>query len=359
MPPSDPVQPLDPDDADAAGALDGMEVLGGDDDLPGGIPVEQREFDLLVAGDLNPDILVLDPDPTPVFGQVEKLVSIIRMTIGGSSAIMAAGAARLGLRVAFCGVVGEDELGASMLASMAEHGVDVRASRVDSHVPTGATVILSKGADRAILTATGTIDRLTVDDIPIGLLATSRHLHVGSTALQPDLRAGLPDLFALARALDVTTSFDTNWDPDMRWDGVKPLLATADVCFPNLEEARRWTGLTDPVAAARALAEGDVAPRDPDAGPLTVVIKLGADGAIALRDGQLVRAGAPRVAVMDTTGAGDSFAAGFVAATISGWPLEEALRLAVACGTASVRAIGGVDGQASLEEAAELMKNVS
>jgi sugar/nucleoside kinase (ribokinase family) len=112
-------------------------------------------------------------------------------------------------------------------------------------------------------------------------------------------------------------------------------------------------------SAARALEGGEVAPRDPDAGPLTVVIKLGADGALALRDGVLVRAGAPRVAVTDTTGAGDSFAAGFVAATISGWPLEEALRLGVACGTASVRAIGGVDGQATLEEAAELMKNVS
>jgi len=322
----------------------------------GGIPVEAREFDLLVAGDLNPDIIVVDADPTPVFGQVERIVAGIRMTIGGSSAIMACGAARLGLRTAFCGVVGEDELGASMLASMAEHGVDVRAARVDSHIPTGATVILTKGDDRAILTATGTIDRLTVDDIPIGLLATSRHLHVGSTSLQHALRAGLPDLFALARALDVTTSFDTNWDPAEQWEGTPTLLATADICFPNLREAQHWTGLTDPATAARALAAGALGPRDPDAGPLTVVLKLGAAGAIAVREGQLVRCASPRVAVVDTTGAGDSFAAGFISATVSGWPLEEALRLAVACGAASVRAVGGVDAQASVEEAAELLR---
>ncbi len=322
----------------------------------GGLPPDQREFDLLVAGDLNPDIVVLDADPTPVFGQIEKIVAGIRMTIGGSSAIMACGAARLGLRTAFCGVVGEDELGASMLASMAEHDVDVRACRVDSHIPTGATVILTKGDDRAILTATGTIDRLTVDDIPIGLLATSRHLHVGSTALQPDLRAGLPELFALARALDVTTSFDSNWDPEERWQGTGALLATADICFPNLREAQRWTGLTDPVAAARALADGVLGPRDPDAGPLTVVVKLGPEGAIAIRAGALSRCASPSVQVVDATGAGDSFAAGFVAATVSGWPLEEALRLAVACGAASVRAVGGVDGQASIEEAAELLR---
>lgn len=350
---SDTPQP-DPDDP-SGGDEDSDEAI--EVDLgSGGIPPDQREFDLLVAGDLNPDIMVIDADPTPVFGQVERLVTGIRMTIGGSSAVAACGAARLGLRTAFCGIVGEDELGASMLASMAEHGVDVRACRVDSHIPTGATVILSKGDDRALLTATGTMDRLTVDDIPIGLLATSRHLHVGATALQAELRAGLPDLFALARALDVTTSFDTGWDPDERWEGIGALLATADICFANLREIERWTGLTDPVTAARALADGALGPRDPDAGSLTVVVKLGRSGAVALRAGELTRCAAPHVQVVDDTGAGSSFAAGFVAATVSGWPLEEALRLAVACGAASVRAVGGVDAQASIEEAAELLR---
>ncbi|MFN8624250.1 MAG: sugar kinase [Chloroflexota bacterium] len=341
--PSAPFDPADPEDDD------GVEV----------IDLAAREFDVLVAGDLNPDILVLDPDPTPVFGQVEKLVAGIRMTIGGSSAIMACGAARLGLRTAFCGVIGEDEFGASMLASMAEHGVDVRACKVDPHVPTGATVILSTGDDRAILTATGTIDRLQVDDIPLGLLATSRHLHVGSTALQPGLRAGLPDLFALARALGVTTSFDANWDPDERWEGTAALLAVADICFPNLAEARRWSGEHDPERAARALAAGVAGPRDPEAGPLTVVVKLGARGAIAARGDLVVHAPSPKVHVVDATGAGDSFAAGFVAAHVSGWPLEEALRLATSCGAASVRAAGGVDGQITLEEAETLLRTLA
>jgi sugar/nucleoside kinase (ribokinase family) len=133
-------------------------------------------------------------------------------------------------------------------------------------------------------------------------------------------------------------------------------VATADLCFPNLAEIRAWTGIGDPVAAAHALASGALGERDPDAGPLTVVVKLGADGALAVREGLLVRAAAPRVPVMDTTGAGDSFAAGFVAGTISGWPLEEALRLAVACGSASVRGVGGVDAQATLEEAEALLR---
>lgn len=343
----------DPDQPEPADPADLVEEEG---EGEAGIPPDQREFDLLVVGDLHAEVLVVDADAVVASTPGETLVSSIRMTIGGSAAIMAAGAARLGLRTAFCGVIGEDELGASMLASMAEHGVDVRASRVDGAIATGATIVRTQGADRVILRATGTTDRLQVDDIPVGLLATSRHVHVGSAAIQADLRAELPDLFLLARALDVTTSFDVGRDPGEGWEGAPALLAAVDVCFCTLVEASRWTGLAEPEAAARALADGALGPRDPDAGPLTVVVRLGREGALAVREGRVARAAAPRVQVVDTTGAGDSLAAGFVAAMVSGWPLEESLRLAVACGTASVRGLGGVDAQATLEEAEALLR---
>lgn len=258
---------------------------------PGSPPLtgDGRTVDLPVAGDLNPDILVVDPDPAPEFGQVEKLVRDIRLTIGGSSGIAAAGAARLGLRVSFCGVVGHDELGGWMLDAMAARGVDVGPCRVEPATPTGATVVLSRGDDRAILTATGTIGELRGEDLPEHLLRRCRHLHVGSTAIQPQLRADLPGVFRLARTLGVTTSFDANWDPDGRWDGTPALLATADICFPNAAEARPWTGLADPVAAAHALADGSAAPREASAGPLTVALKAGAAGAITVRGDQVVR----------------------------------------------------------------------
>ena len=116
------------------------------------------------------------------------------------------------------------------------------------------TVVLARDDDRAILTALGTIGALVTEDIPSDLVARARHLHVGSTALQPRLRAGLPELFRHARAAGTTTSFDANWDPEERWDDLDELLATADVCFPNLAEGRRWTGLVDPVEVARAIA---------------------------------------------------------------------------------------------------------
>jgi sugar/nucleoside kinase (ribokinase family) len=318
--------------------------------------MEARTFDVLVVGDLNPDIVVLDKVMAPVFGQVETLVEGIRLTIGGSAGIMACGVARLGLSVAVCGVVGDDDLGRWMLASLAARGVDTRHCVVEAVFPTGATVILARGADRAILTALGTIDRLRAADVPLEMLSEARHVHAASTALQPHLRSGLPAVFRAARSAGATSSFDTNWDPAERWDGIDGLLSTADICFPNLEEGRRWTGASEPAAVGRALAARAAANRDPDAGPLTVALKLGADGALAVRGHELVRVRARRVPVIDTVGAGDSFDAGFVGALVSGWPLDEALALAVACGSASTRAMGGVDGQATLHEAAELMR---
>ena len=112
----------------------------------------------------------------------------------------------------------------------------------------------------------------------------------------------------------------------------------------------------DPLEAAHALvARAQAAGRDAEAGPLTVAVKLGADGALAVRGDEALRVPADRVEVVDATGAGDGFDAGFLYGFIDGRPLAECLALGVACGTLSVRAIGGVDGQATLEEAESLL----
>jgi sugar/nucleoside kinase (ribokinase family) len=323
-------------------------------------PPESRPFDLLVAGELNPDVLVSGPDVGPAFGQVEKLVEGIRLTVGSSSAITACGAARLGLRVAFVGVVGRDLFGRSMLEALEERGVDVGACRVDPDLPTGATVILSRRSDRAILTALGTIEALRGEDLDDALLARARHLHVGSVYLQDRLRAELPSVFTRARRLGLTTSFDPNWDPTGAWDGgLDALLATADVVLPNREEARRMAGRDDDLAAAgvlhaRGAAAGVLHARGAaaggtGAGPL-VAVKLGADGGLATDGARMIRVTAPAVPLVDTTGAGDAFDAGFLAGWLGGRDIAEALRLAVACGALSLRAVGGTEGQATLAE---------
>jgi sugar/nucleoside kinase (ribokinase family) len=323
---------------------------------PAGAPLEERDTDLFVIGDVNPDILVVAEDAVPEFGQVEKLVEVVRLTVGGSSAITACGAARLGLRVAHGGVVGDDLLGRAIVDALRERGVDTSTITLEPSIPTGATVILGKGDHRALFTATGTIDRLRAEDVPRQALRHVRHIHAGSTAIQPRLRPGLPDLFRDARRAGATSSFDTNWDPDRRWQGVEHALAACDIFFPNAREAMLISRRDDPLEAALQLVRmAEAAGREPAAGPLTVAVKLGADGALAVRGREALRLPAPRVEVVDSTGAGDAFDAGFVYGFLDGRSLGESLALAVACGSLSTRAIGGVDGQATLAEAEALL----
>ena len=310
-----------------------------------------RDIDILVVGEINPDIVVADPDPVPVFDEVERVVRSIHMTVGSSSAIFACGAARLELRIAFFGVVGDDPFGQFMLDALRARGIDVSTCIVDPVRSTGATVILTSGRDRAILTEMGTIGAMDVDAVPDALVTRARHIHSGCFYLQETSRERLPGFFAAARARGITTSFDTNWDPSGTWDGgVAAMLRACDVFFPNATEARRIAGLEDVEAAARALARTGAVSRD-DGGPI-VAVKLGPEGALACRaDGPLVRMPAMTAEPVDTTGAGDSFNGGFLRAWLDGADLRACLRSGAVTGALSTRRLGGIDGQPTLDEA--------
>ncbi len=307
-------------------------------------------FDVLVVGEINPDIVVSDPQPAPVFGQVERLVESIVMTVGSSSAIFACGAARLDLRVAFFGVVGDDPLGRYMLDELRGRGIDVSACLVDPAVPTGVSVILTSGRDRAILTGLGAIGAMDVDAVPDDLVGRTRHIHSAQFYMQETSRGRLPGFFAAARERGITTSFDTNWDPAGSWGGgVTDMLRACDIFFPNAAEARGISGVDDVEESARRLARLGHAGR-PDNGPI-VAVKLGPDGALACRaDGPLVRTAAYPVDTVDTTGAGDSFDAGFLAAWLDGSDLDGCLRWGAAAGALSTLRLGGVDGQPTAAE---------
>jgi len=303
------------------------------------------DYDVLVLGEINVDLILGAEEIAPVFGQ-EILVDETTLTIGGSSVIFACGAARLGLRVGYVGVVGEDEFGRFMLREMSARGVDVEPTVVDPAVKTGITVSLSTPVDRAMLTYSGSIAALTPERVDRALLDRARHLHVGSYFLQTGLQNGLAELLAQARAQGLTVSQDTGWDPHERWNSrFWETLAQTDVFLPNIDEARAITGAADVEAALASLVE-----QVP-----VVAVKLGAEGAIARRGEETVRAVPPSVQVVDTTGAGDSFAAGFVYGYLAGWSLEKTLRLACACGALTTRQPGGTNGQATLAEALEAM----
>jgi sugar/nucleoside kinase (ribokinase family) len=300
-------------------------------------------LDLLVVGDCNPDLVLRGEEIEPTFGQVERIVDDAELTIGGSGAIAACGAARLGLRTALASVVGDDLFGRFMLGALAERGVDVSGVVVRAGARTGVTVVLVCGPDRAMLTSLGTIVELTTELVDRDLLHAARHVHVSSYFLHDGLRPGLGDLLREARRAGLSTSVDPNWDPGEEWDGrLLDLLGETTVLFVNAEEAKHIAGGGDTEDAARMLS------RD---GAVLVVVKLGAEGALAVADGRVVRSPAAAVDEVDAVGAGDSFDAGFLAAHLAGRPLEKALRLANACGALSMRAAGGTAAQPTLAEA--------
>lgn len=304
-----------------------------------------RPFDILVAGELNPD-LILSGDVVPAFDQTEKLTDSAVLTIGSSSAILACGAARLGLKVAFIGMCGDDIFGRFMIDEMQRRGVDVSHVIVRRDGQTGLSVILNRGTDRAILTHPGLIAALRASDIPETLLQAARHLHVASYFLQTGLQPDLPDLFRRARSLGLTTSLDTNYDPSESWAGFDELLSVTNVFLPNEKEARSLAGEGNVHAAAETLGRKVE----------TLAIKLGSEGALGVRNREKVQMASIDVNVIDTVGAGDSFDAGFLYGYLNGWSLEKSLQLGGVCGGLSTQRAGGTDGQPNLDEALAFLR---
>ena len=299
------------------------------------------ELDLLVLGDINPDVIVSAPGLHPEFGQVEQLVDRAAMVLAGSAAITAVGAARLGLSVGICGVVGDDDLGRLMLACLTDAEVDVTQVRIDAHLPTGVSVILDRGDDRAILTAPGTISALAPVDLDKLGRTPARHVHAASYYLMSDIyRESLPAFFRGWRERDVGTSMDSNWDPQRRWD-LQAILRHCDLFLPNEGEL---IGVAGSPIVDRAL--DIVAELGCD-----VAVKRGQSGGVARVAGHTYRvARTPTVEFVDSIGAGDSFDAGFIAGRLLGYDGGKCLAMAVAAGSLSTSAPGGTSGQPGMPD---------
>jgi sugar/nucleoside kinase (ribokinase family) len=314
-----------------------------------------KDLDLLVIGDCNPDVMVLGQDVRPAFGQQEKLVDDISLVIGGSGSIMAVAAARLGLRVALAAAIGADPAGDFMLGQLAAEGVGSTAMVVRPDLATAMTVVLSHGNDRAIFTAVGAMPTLTAADVPAALLARARHVHVSSYfLLERSLGPGLAQLLAAARDSGATTSLDTNWDPSGQWgDGqLRTVLADTDVLLPNEAEALKISGATGIRDAVRALTA---------AGP-RLVVKKGSRGALSVDGDVRHQIGPPaglKGPVVDATGAGDCCDAGIVAGLLRGMDLATAAGLGCAVGSASTRAAGGTGTRTDMTTALALADTVA
>lgn len=290
---------------------------------------------ILVAGELNPDLVLASLTSSPEQGR-EVVARDFALRLGSSSAICASGLAKLGNDVAFLGKVGDDVFGRFCVDELAGAGVDVSLVRTDPLLPTGVTVSISD-RDRALVTYPGAMEGLRADEATDGLLARFRHLHVSAYFLQRELKPGLPSLFRRARALGLTTSLDPGHDPYNEWgDEIRDVYRDTGVLLLNELELRHTTASADIEQGLGRLATDST----------IAVVKLGARGAAAAGAGGVIeRTPAMEVSVRDTTGAGDSFNAGFLHAWLRGWSLARALRCGVVCGSLSTRGLGGCEAQ--------------
>ena len=308
--------------------------------------MSSKPYDIVVFGDTCVDLILNDADVVPEFAQVEKLVAGYDLEMGGSCCIFAAQAAKLGLKVALVGRVGADAFGQLIVDTLSAAGVDTRYIVVDCALRTGITVHLVQGDDRAMLTHPGSLSAVTIEDVTDELLRSARHLHYGSLYLQTGLLPHWIDILGRAKRLGLTTSLDTNWDPEQVWDhGLAQALPYVDVLLPNEQEAIHLSGQAEAGAAFAHLRQ-----RVP-----LLVVKRDIAGALAWEgEGSFVQAVLPAVRGGDGIGAGDSFDAGFLAGWLAELAVPTCLSIACQCGRAVAGAVGGTAAQLSLAQIAEL-----
>jgi sugar/nucleoside kinase (ribokinase family) len=295
---------------------------------------------ILVIGELNVDIVATGLRTAPEMG-VEILADDCELTLGSASAIFAAGMAKLGHSVTFVSHVGRDYFGDFCISKLQELGVSTRHVIRKADEKTGVTIALSGKRDRALVTHAGAVATLSSDCIDETLLKRHNHLHLTSYYLQKQLRPSFANIFRHAKALNLTTSFDPNSDPRNKWSRtIDNVLRYTDVLFVNEREALRLTRTSTPKAALKTLGTK----------VRCTVIKRGSRGALAILDGAVAAHSGFSVHAIDTTGAGDSFDAGFVSAYLREEPLAECVRIGNACGALSATRVGGTTGQPTQPE---------
>lgn len=301
----------------------------------------EQAFDVVVAGELNVDIIMNDIDQVPVVGK-EILAGSMALTLGSSSAIFASNLSTLGTKVAFAGKIGNDTFGELVLDTLKAKRVDVQNIKVSSEHSTGATVVLSFDQDRANVTYPGAMTQFGVDDISDEALKQARHLHVSSVFLQDKLKRDISLLLKKAKSFGLTTSIDPQWDPSEKWDFINDnLMADIDVFMPNAEECRALTKTNSLQEAMEAVKKFST----------TTVIKCGSDGAYLWDGNSMIHCPAfINAEVVDSIGAGDSFDAGFIHGYLqnNGW--EQCLALGAAMGALNTTQPGGTGAFQSLEQ---------
>ena len=285
---------------------------------------------IMVVGDLVTDVVAVPAGPVDDGTDTDATISV---TGGGSAANTAAWLADIGRSVVLVAAIGEDAAGRQRVAELEAAGVTCAVARYPT--TTGSIVVIATGTERTMLRDRGASACLTPENVAeaLGGHPDAVHLHLSGYVLQ-DRRTAAAGQYALAaaRRAGLTVSVDAaSAAPLRQTPRFLPWVRGVDLLFANRDEATVLVGEGTPEDQAIALTRHVSA----------AVVKLGAEGAVwADADGTVARVPAEPVPVVDSTGAGDAFAAGVLASWLSGNPPTDVLAAGAALGAAAVRRVG-------------------
>jgi ribokinase len=306
-----------------------------------------KSWNIAIAGEVYVDHIFTDFDHVPLPGE-EVFAEQYRREAGGGTVNTACALARLGHHSSLFGVFGEDEETwlRSRLRSFGVHAEHA----YSSELPNALTISMSTTSDRSFLSYAGAnqvLENYVALPETIAALSMAQHVHFAMPLKAELAKALLPAL----RSAGCTLSIDPGWRKDwFQSSGSLDVLRMVDLFLPNESEAQLLTGYKDLEQVLRACAA---------LGLEHTVVKLGPRGAATLQRDCLYTVVAPDVQVIDTTGAGDAFDAGFIDAWLSGADIEEQLQRACICGSLSTRARGALTALPFREEMLDVVQDYS
>jgi sugar/nucleoside kinase (ribokinase family) len=306
--------------------------------------------DVSVIGLYILDVLGRPVTRIPERGNVD-FIEEIRLTVAGTAGGTVIDTAKLGLRSLAVGAVGDDEKADWVLMTMQKHGIDTSAMQRIKGVPTSATILnVRPNGDRPALHVRGASDHFDVPPEAYDKVFDAPIIHLGGTGLLRKLDGPASvTLLKEAKRRGRTVTFDLIAASAETIGIVEPLLPYIDYFMPSIEEARDMSGQSSPEECASFYL---------DRGAQCCVFTLGGEGAYyAHRDGTRIKSPAFDITVVDTTGCGDAFDAGFITALHHRMDQETALRFAQASAGLVATGLGSDAGITSFADTMQRMKD--
>lgn len=304
-----------------------------------------KDIDVIMAGTPNIDLIVSPYAKFPNPGE-EIRVDNIFMQCGGGIAITAIALAKLGVKTLMYGTHHKDLFGDFILKELDKYGVLTKFE--SANISTGITIALDVDKDRRFITYDGCVNDISPKDIPKDLIKRSKHVHLTNYKGRSVLDEYLSFIDEM-HSLDITVSMDVGWDDAGEWDQcIFEITKKLDIFFINDKELMKYTRCDNITDSAKKISKACN----------HVAIKMGSKGSMLLLNGDVFELKADKVKALDTTGAGDSFNAGYIYGFLNNCSPLKSIKIANVCGSMSVQGYGGYINLPTLEQLEQLLKKV-